>query len=61
MRGKESARWPDCPSSGVAQGDLLIPAMGSAGGADGGGVEQKGRKWVRHIKEWPMKHVVSGF
>ena len=25
MTGKESARWPDCPSSGVALEWILIP------------------------------------
>ena len=45
---------------GVAQGDLLIPVIGSAVGVDGGGVESKRRQWVKHIKECSMKHVVSG-
>ena len=60
-RGVGSTRRPNCnPPCGVAQGDLLIPDTGCAVGADGGGVGTKGRKWVRHIKEWSMKHVVSG-
>ena len=38
----------------VAQGDHLIPVIGSEVCVVGGG------KWVRHIKEWSMTQAVSG-
>ena len=68
VRGVDSARWPNSyPPCGVAQGDLLIPVISSdissECGVDGGGGGRfgtKGWKWVRHIYEWLMKHVVSG-
>ena len=44
MRGVGSTRRANCnPPCGVAQGDLIIPIIGSAVGVDGGGVEQKER------------------
>ena len=45
------------PPCGVAQEDLLKPVIGSEVCVVGGGLEQKGRTWVRHIKEWSMEHV----
>ena len=41
------------PLRGVALGFVLIPELGSEICA-GGGVEQKGRKWIRYIEECTM-------